>query len=439
MTEFGPAWSSVSLSNVSAVTFVGSWNADATTSFHNVSYPDTPTSVAFTFHGGFPIHSFRGGSGVAYQLVDYGLCLGTRARAVGFMTFNDSPLYGWIAPDSEGPYELMEPLSYNQCNDDPIFEPCPSAFYVTEILPCNQHTLHLIVMQDQAMQIKEFDFIPCTSDDDQASASVSTTALTSPSSPSSAVAAEKQQKTLGAGTIVGAVLGAMAFLALSSLAFFIFLRRSHRHRHHRGPQPSPPPPPSSSSSSPFLISFLRSRPWLRLSGPQPKISTSSTEFLTAPVSFSLPAAAAGDGSGGSGAGGKTGHWSSTTLLDAPAAHSGSPFPSAAPETTGLAAPMLPWMFDSSAEYNPRDGYAIDGQQQQPQQYARDREWGEMVEKQPLRHDNADLDSGGLAVAHGYLPESKELMALQEREQLGAPPRTPETLPLYQVRDSLQWP
>lgn len=101
--------------------------------------------------------------------------------------------------------------------------------------------------------------------------------------------------------------------------------------------------------------------------------------------------------------------------------------------------MLPWLFDPSAEYNPRDGYTIDGQQQQPQQYTRDREWGEMVEKQPLRHDNADLDSGRLAVAHGYLPESKELMALQEREQLGAPPRTPETLPLYQIRDSLQWP
>ena len=427
MTDLVPSWSPVSLSDSPAVKFAGNWNADAPTGFHNVSYPEMPASVAYTFYGGFPfIHSAVGVASLI-SLLDMGFCSGTQARAVGFMIFNDSPLYGWIAQGPEGPFELiMEPPSYNQCDDDPVFnsEPCPPAFYITEILPCNRYTLNLTVMHDQVMQIKEFDFIPCTSDDDQASSTVSTTALTSGSSPSSAVAAEKQQKTLGTDMIVGAVLGAMAFLALSSLAFFILLRRSHRRsHHHRGSKASPPPP----SSSPFLISFLRSRPWLRLSGPQPKISTSSAQFLTAPVSLSSPAAASGDGSGG-GTGGKTGHWRSTTLLDAPVAHSGSPSSSAAPATTGLAAPILPWLFDPSVEYYPRDG----------QQHARDGEWGGMVEKQPLRHDDTDLDSGGLAVAHGYLPESKELMALEEREQSGVPPSTTEALPLYQTRDSLQW-
>ena len=54
MAELASSWSTVFLSDSSAVKLVGNWSADSPTSFHNVSYPETSASVAFTFHGRFP-------------------------------------------------------------------------------------------------------------------------------------------------------------------------------------------------------------------------------------------------------------------------------------------------------------------------------------------------------------------------------------------------
>jgi hypothetical protein len=353
------------------------------------------------------------------------------------MTSNDidRALHVWITQGSEELSELtIEPSSYRQCtSDDPsttsvgpstTSETCPPALFTTETLLCDRYTLNITVMHDQAVQIKEFDFIPCTSDGNQASASVSTTALTS-ASPSSVTTAAKQH-TLSTGVIVGAILGAVLVLALGSLAFFILLRCSRRSRGSQPPLPSPPSPPS-----PF------SRLWLRLSGRKPKPSTPTAQFLTAPISFPLPAAAPAAGAGG--------HACPTTLLDAIAAHPGSASASAAPMTTttttttrGLAAPTLPWLFDRSSEYYPRDGHVVDGQLHA----TRDGECGgEMAaEKQPLHPNDADLDTAGLAFTHGYLPDSKDFVAWQEREQAIATgmSHTTEALPLYETRDSLRW-
>ena len=344
------------------------------------------------------------------------------------MIFNVIPLFGRITLSSGEPIEpITQRSTYNPCVDGPrhrnpgdttTSETCPYAFYTTEVLPCNQYTLNLTVMSNQAMQINEFDFLPCQPDGDPASASASTTAPVSASSPTSVIAAAKKQ-TLGAGAIVGAVIGALVvLLALGSLAFFILLRRRRR----MGSLPSPSLPPPSSPSS-FLIFFSRSRTWLRLPGRQPKPSTPpSAEFLT-PVSSSSPAAASGDRRTGQG-------YSTTTTFDISAKSLGSASASAAlasaPETMGpAAAPMVPWSFARSAG-NARGGEG----------------GGTAVEKQPLPPDDADLEQSGVAVARGYLPDSKELMAWQEREQAGAQSGTQtsgttEALPRYQTRGSLR--
>jgi hypothetical protein len=345
---------------------------------------------------GFSSIPFRDGSSVAQQL---GFS-GTRARAVGFVTLNASPLHGWLtlSSSSGGPFgQIIELPAY----DGPISDGVPSssdtispsALYTTETLPCDLYTLNFTVMPDQAMQIKEFDFVPCISDDDQASTSTSTT---------TASASAFSQNSV----IVGAFLGALAvLLALGSLAFFIILRLRRR---RTGSLPSP-------SSSPFMIFFSRYRSWLRLpAGRQSTPSTPSAPSLASISPSSSPAAAPGDGSGGAGGG------FSTTILDASAAKSSSAFASAAPATTGLSAPMFPWFFVRSAEYYPRDG----------QQHSRDET---AVEK----HD-ADLEPDGLVFARGYLPDSKEW------EQAGAQgsartSRTSEALPRYQAQGSLRWP
>lgn len=416
MAELGPSWITVSLSDSSAVKLVGDWSRDAQSVPHNVGYPETPASAAFTFHG-------------------------TRARAVGFVTLNDSPLNGWITRGSGEPFghnvELpacSRRIGYdgpsNHNSGGTTSGTCPPAFYTTGVLACDQYTLNFTVMSDQAMEIKEFDFVPCISDDDQASATATATATTpaSTSSPTSVIAAEKKQ-TLGTGGIVGTVLGALAVLfALGGLALFILLRRRRR-RLRRGtstlPFPSLPPP------SPFFISLSRSRPWLRLPGRQPELSTPSAEFL-ASASSSSPAAAS-RGGGGGGSDGRTG----PTVLYAPikpwsGSASAAPALAPGPDTTGPAVPML-------AGYA-GDGYARDGWQHA--RYGQGIQ-GETGGKQPLRYGDAEPEPDGLAFARGYLPDSKELMAWQEREQAGArgcaqTPRATEALPRYQTRDSLRW-
>ena len=122
------------------------------------------------------------------------------------------------------------------------------------------------------------------------------------------------------------------------------------------------------------------------------------------------------------------------MLDASAAKSRSVFASAAPATIGLSAPMLPLLFARSAAYYPSDGDARNGQQNTRDETA--------IKKQDLRHDDAGLEPDGLIFAHGYLPDSKELMAWQEWEQADAQgcartSRTMEALPQYQARGSLQ--
>lgn len=405
------SWSTVPLSDTSAVTFVGDWSGNTTSRFRNASLPETTASVLYTFHG-------------------------TQARAVGFMTFNLDPLVGLITRGLGTPFlPIRDPPFY--CTD----VVCPSAFYTTPILPCNQYTLNLSVLPDQAMQLKEFGFVPCTSDDYDGQTSselgtVSTTALASASASthSSVIAAEKKPQ-LGTGMIVGAVIGALVAFALTSLALFIFLRRGRRIS-----RPSSAPSASKSTSSPLPFFFSRSRPWLRLAGPQHKPSiTSSAQFLVDPSASSSLAAASRVSTGG-----RTVHGRPPTPFDAPAGTSSSSVAAAAAAaqvsvpatTTGLATPILPWLFDGSAEHYPNPGGG--------QQHAnRDGEWSEIVEKQPLGPNDVEADTGGIAVAHGYLPDSKELMAWSEREQ-GVDPRTPratdsETLPRYQTRGSLQWP
>ncbi len=90
------------------------------------------------------------------------------------MIFNVIPLFGWITLSSGEPFELITQRStYNPCidgsrhrnpGDTTTSETCPYAFYTTEVLPCNQYTLNLTVMSNQAMQINEFDFLPCQPD-----------------------------------------------------------------------------------------------------------------------------------------------------------------------------------------------------------------------------------------------------------------------------------
>jgi hypothetical protein len=426
------SWSTVPLSDTSAVTFVGDWSGNATSSFHNASLPETTASVLYTFHGEFFFPQRR----TPVWLNPLVCCSGTQARAVGFMTFNLDPLVGLITRGLGTPFlPIRDPPFY--CTD----VVCPSAFYTTPILPCNQYTLNLSVLPDQAMQLKEFGFVPCTSDDYDGQTSselgtVSTTALASASASthSSVIAAEKKPQ-LGTGMIVGAVIGALVAFALTSLALFIFLRRGRRIS-----RPSSAPSASKSTSSPLPFFFSRSRPWLRLAGPQHKPSiTSSAQFLVDPSASSSLAAASRVSTGG-----RTVHGRPPTPFDAPAGTSSSSVAAAAAAaqasvpatTTGLATPILPWLFDGSAEHYPNPGGG--------QQHAnRDGEWSEIVEKQPLGPNDVEADTGGIAVAHGYLPDSKELMAWSEREQ-GVDPRTPratdsETLPRYQTRGSLQWP
>jgi hypothetical protein len=260
---------------------------------------------------------------------------------------------------------ILASPSYDECTDDPS-ETCPSAFYTTPPLQCNQYTLNLTVLPNQAMQLKEFDFVPCGSDDDDQTSSglgtVSTTAHASAASSTAVIAAEKKEQ-LDTGMIVGAVVGALVALALTSLALFIFLRRSRRMS--RQSSSSSPSSPASPSPLPF---FARSRPWLRLAGPQPKRSTSSTQFL-APISTLLPVAASGDVTGG-----RKGHGRPKVMLvDAPAGTSSSAEAAAAAAaaavaaaqasasvpstTTNLPFPTLPWLFDQSAAYYPNSSDA----------------------------------------------------------------------------------
>ncbi|KAI9456377.1 hypothetical protein BJY52DRAFT_1224270 [Lactarius psammicola] len=430
MEEPGLSWTTVSFSDSSAVKFVGNWMTDSQYRFRNASYSETtPASVAFTFHGGFPsISSTMGAALLISFLVNVIFFSGTSARVVGFVTYNVK-LSGWIT-QSPGrlPVSFDQLPTYNQCTGPNGHYPggttssgaCPPAFYTTEVLSCNQHTLNLTVMQSQTMQIHEFGFVPCELGGDQTSTS-STPASASASSPTSVIAATNKQ-TLGTGAIVGVIVGALAVLfALSSLAFLFLRRRRRRHRTgSRLPSPSSPP----SSPSPFLIFFSRSRPWIRLPGRQPKPRTPSAEFL-ASASSSSPAAYGSGGAGGRMGQGRSTMMTTTMTLDAFTTPSGSPsaaLASVAPVMMGSSAPLLP----------PSAGHA------------RDREGGETtVERQSLRPDVVDLEQSGLAVTRGYLPDSKELMAWQEREQAtGAQSGTRasgtiETLPQYQTRRSLR--
>ncbi|KAH9041173.1 hypothetical protein EDB84DRAFT_963761 [Lactarius hengduanensis] len=437
MADYGLPWSRVLPSDTSSVSFAGDWSVYTPGGFRNVSQPETNASVAFRFHG-------------------------TGARVVGFVSFGprDDPLQGRITWGSGGRVEEFNISSFGtdtRCiGDGPssLYNPggtetCPPTFYLpVEPLLCNQYTLNLTVSPDQEMQLKQFEFLPCTSDGDPASAS--TTALASASSSTNAIAAEKKQ-TLSTGVIAGAALGALAaLLALGSLAFLIILRRRRRrHRRRIGTLPSPSSPPPSPSPSPFLICFSRSRSWLRLPGRQPKPTHPSAEFLTS--SSSSPATA-------SRADSRTvqGYYPTTTMMiDA----SGSTPPSPALAMMGSAA-ARPRSSARSAG-NARDGGTAFEKQQEPEPSGlpvargylpdskelmawREREQagaqglGTTFEKQQ------EPESSGLPVARGYLPDSKELMAWQEREQAGAqgPARTPSTtevLPLYQTRRSLRRP
>ena len=285
------------------------------------------------------------------------------------------------------------------------------------------------------MQLQEFSFIPCTSDDnnnndDSSLGTVSTIAYEPATSP---IAAEKKQA-LNASVIVGAVIGALVFFALTSLAFFIFLRRGRRIS--RPSTSSTPSKPSASASPPSF--FSRPRPWSRLtagSQSKPKLNTSSPRFL-APVSVPSSSFVIVSRENNN-----SGHVRPPTPFDAPAGTASASASAPAAQvsvpstttTTGLAAPTLPWLFDHPSAYYPSPP---DGQQQQ-QSGNRDVEWGE--EKQALRHNDAEMDTVGMAIAHGYLPDSKELMAWGEAaDPQTSPGRTTEALPQYQSRGSLRW-
>ncbi|KAH9057201.1 hypothetical protein EDB87DRAFT_1132126 [Lactarius vividus] len=389
MADSDLLWNIVLPSDSSSVSFFGNWSAYTQGGFRNVSNPETNVSVTFHFHG-------------------------TQARAVGFVT--PSLGYDPLQARTWGPEGSIKSNipSVPHCNGDGTAnkytgdtERCPPVFYTTALLQCNLYTLNFTVMPGQAMRLKQFESLPCISDP----AYTSTTAVASASSPASAIAAEKKQ-TLSAGVIAGAALGALAaLLALGSLAFLIMLRRRRRHRRRIGTLPSPSSPPPSPSPSPFLICFSRPGSWLRLVGRHPKPTNPSAEFLTSSSSSSPVPASRRDGRI------VQGHYPTTTMMiDA----SGSTSVSAAFETTGSAGP---W---SSA---------------QPAGNART-----AFEKQPLRPDDVEPEPSGLAVAHGYLPDSKESMAWREREQeraaaqgLARTPVTTEALPLYQSRRSLRRP
>jgi len=295
--------------------------------------------------------------------------------------------------------------------DDNTSETCPPALYTTEILPCDNYTLNIVVSSDQEIQLRGFDFVPCRSDDDPASALAypsTTTAVAASSATPVGIIAVEEKPTARAGVIIGAVVGALAFL-LAGLALFVLLRHCGYCRRRR--RDSLPPPRSSP-----LMPFTRSRPWHRLSGHRSKPSSPSAQFLAHVTS---PPADNGEN--------RLAH---AAMLDPPAKQ-GPDFTSAAlapapdrPDTTGAVTTLdLPWWSVT--------------------EHARDGRGNVIVEKQPLRLDNADADVevGGLAVARGYLPDSKELMAWQEQEQTGAQggARTSlmEALPLYQARASLQ--
>ncbi|KAH9018538.1 hypothetical protein EDB85DRAFT_2154429 [Lactarius pseudohatsudake] len=436
MAEYDdPPWSPVLPSDTSSVSFAGDWSVYTPGGFRNVSLPETNASVAFRFYG-------------------------TGARVVGFVSFGQrhDPLQGRITWGSGGRVKGFNISSFDgdtRCiGNDSLYntggtETClPPTFSVMPLL-CNQYTLNLTVSPDQAMQLKQFEFLPCTPDG--GSDPASTTALASASSSANAVAAEKKQ-TLSAGVITGAALGALAaLLALGSLAFLIILRRRRRHRRHIGTLPSPSSPPPSPSPSPFLICFSRSRSWLRLPGRHPKPTHPSAEFLT-PSSSSSAAASRGDSRS------VQGYYPTTTMMiDA----SGSTPPSPALPMMGSAA-ARPRSSARSAG-NARDGGTAFEKQQEPEPsglpvargYLPDSKelmaWREREREQAgaqglgtTFEKQQEPESSGLPVARGYLPDSKELMAWQEREQAGGqgPARTPSTtevLPLYQTRRSLRRP
>ncbi|KAI9438736.1 hypothetical protein H4582DRAFT_193778 [Lactarius indigo] len=398
MADSGSSWNTVPLSDMSAVKFVGNWRQSTTSNgFRNVSRSETNASVAFSFHG-------------------------TQARAIGFVSFGsgDDPLQAQLTWSSGGK-TLSIPSSSGDthCNGGSPSSPydlggaemCPPPFYTTDpMLLCDRYTLNLTVMPDQAMKLKQFEFLPCTSDSDPTSVSSSTTALASASSPASAIAGEKKQ-TLSAGVIAGAALGALAaLLALGGLAFLIILRRrSRRRRRHMGTLPSPSSPPP--SPSPLLICFSRSRSWLRLPGRSPKPTNPSAEFLNS--SSSAPAVASRrDGRM------VQGYYPTTTMMI----------------DTSASTPASAALGTTSST----------GQRSSARSAGNIRDGGTAFENQPLRPDNVEPEPSGLAVARGYLPDSKELMAWQEREQAGAQgiartPSTAEVLPLYQARRSLRRP
>ncbi|KAH9172750.1 hypothetical protein EDB89DRAFT_1963448 [Lactarius sanguifluus] len=433
MADFDPSWNTVPLSDSSAVSFVGNWSAYTPSGFRNVSHPETNASVSFSFHG-------------------------TVARVVSFVSFGprDDPLQGRITWGSgrRTDFNISSFGGDTRCIGDGPSSPynpggtetCPRTFYLpVQPLLCNLYTLNLTVSPDQAMQLKQFEFLPCTSDSGPASAS--STALASASSSTNAIAAEKKQ-TLSAGVIAGVALGALAaLLALGSLAFLIILRRRRRrHRRHIGALPSPSSPPPSPSPSPFLICFSRSRSWLRLPGRHPKPTNPSAEFLTSSSSSSPAAASRGDG--------RTvqGYYPTTTMvIDA----SGSTPPSTALPMMGSAA--RPWSSSARSAGNARDGGTASEKQQEPEPSGLPVARGYLPDSKELMAWREREQAGastfemqqqpepsGLPVARGYLPDSKELMAWQEREQAGAQglartPSTTEVLPLYQTRRSLRRP
>lgn len=342
-------------------------------------------------------------------------------------------MYGCITLSSGEDVPSTSP-SQNLCIDNTSPSCASPVIYATEVLQCDEYTLNLTVASYQAMELQEFSFIPCTSDDnnnnnDSSLGTVSTIAYEPAASP---IAAEKKQA-LNASVIVGAVIGALVFFALTSLAFFIFLRRGRRIS--RPSTSSTPSKPSASASPPSF--FSRPRPWSRLtagSQSKPKLNTSSPRFL-APVS--VPSSSFVIVSRENNNSGRVRPptpfdvaGTASASASAPAAQVSVP---STTTTTGLAAPTLPWLFDHPSAYYPSPP---DGQQQQ-QSVNRDVEWGE--EKQALRHNDAEMDTVGMAIAHGYLPDSKELMAWGEAaDPQTSPGRTTEALPQYQSRGSLRW-
>ena len=423
-----------------------------------------PSTVGF-----YSSLSVLGAASLISFVTGFLLLSGTQARAIGVTKTSDASPLNFRMRESSGKLYYGNYAGDGPYSGNPTDATSPHTFYLSGNLPCEQYTLNFTVMPNQAMQIKEFEYLPCPSDGGStypyASTTASTTASASTSASNSSLKSTKKQA-LSKPVIVGALIGVLVVLALGSLALFIILRRRrNRRRNNNRSFPSlqsPPPPPPSS----LMNSLSRSRPWLRLPGPQPKPITPPVTFLTTTFSSSSPAAAAAaaaaaapvDGSIYSAAGGISRQGYSTTMFNAPAAQnsasasSTSAFPSPAPDTAttattpGLSSPALPWLLARSAAQYPGDrGYARDAQQRQQRTAAGDA--GETttaaaVEKQPLRpDDDADLEPGGPAFTRGYLPDSKELVEWQRSGAQGharASRAETETLPRYKARGSFRW-